>query len=379
MSVSGSWSYNARVALGAVRRRFTAWVAGHPVAPVSLRASVAAVVSWAVVLPLGGLADDYPYYAPMGAVVVMSTTLARSVRTTMQAALAIFLAATLAVFAHLMPLPKAAAIGLVVGLGTAATAWRRLGSMASWVPVSALFILVLGAGSPLHYVAAYLGLFTLGAVVGIAVNAVFPPLPMGRTERVEESLRAALATQLEDLAAGLEQDPLQTSGDWNARGRDLESRSRHLQDLVAQGEEMRLANWRAARRPIARHTVAQERSSRALANLAWQVRDITDLLASGEREDRSQDVLGPTLRPPAARALRMTAWVLRSLCDATADPNELHAARRATKMFGSAIRTARTRHGVDLFEAGALWTALQRALDALSEGASRRESSTSAR
>jgi hypothetical protein len=41
---------------------------------------VAAAVAWLVVLPFVGVADDYAYYAPLGAVIAVSATVARSWR-----------------------------------------------------------------------------------------------------------------------------------------------------------------------------------------------------------------------------------------------------------------------------------------------------------
>ena len=38
----------------------------------SLKAALAAALSWLAVLPLWGVADEYPYYAPLGAVIAVT-------------------------------------------------------------------------------------------------------------------------------------------------------------------------------------------------------------------------------------------------------------------------------------------------------------------
>src|SRR5690625_37272 len=76
----------------------------HPRMALAIRAAVAAAVAWVVVSVLPGeLADDYPYYAPFGAVIATTFTLAGSVRESLQSVGAI------AVNAAAPPLPLAPA------------------------------------------------------------------------------------------------------------------------------------------------------------------------------------------------------------------------------------------------------------------------------
>ncbi len=63
----------------------------------SLKAAVAAGLAWVLVLPLGGVADAYPYYAPLGAVIAVSSTVAGSLRSSLQAVVSIAIGAAIAV------------------------------------------------------------------------------------------------------------------------------------------------------------------------------------------------------------------------------------------------------------------------------------------
>lgn len=158
------------------------WFRRHPTALLSIEASLAAGLAWVVVRPLGGVADDYPYYAPLGAVIATSATLARSVRATVQALTAIGLGAGVALLAQAPRLPQLAALVLAAGAGVAIGSWHRLGRRSSWVPVTALFVLLVGDAHPWHYAFGYAGLTALGALVGIAVDAAVSPRPEPRRE-----------------------------------------------------------------------------------------------------------------------------------------------------------------------------------------------------
>ena len=50
----------------------------YPRVPLALKSAFAAGLAWLAVLPLGGVADEYPYYAPLGAVVAMGATVVTS-------------------------------------------------------------------------------------------------------------------------------------------------------------------------------------------------------------------------------------------------------------------------------------------------------------
>ena len=142
----------------------------------SVKAALAAAIAWLLVQPMGGLADEYPYYAPLGAVIAVTTTVAGSMRESLQGLAAIFTGAALALVSQTTPLPVVIDLALVVAAGTFLSVWRGYGSMGSYVPVTGVFTLILGAGDAVDYAVAYVGLVSLGALVGITLNIAFPPL-----------------------------------------------------------------------------------------------------------------------------------------------------------------------------------------------------------
>ena len=58
----------------AIVDRASGLITARPRTLLALKAAVAAGLAWLVVLPFSGVADDYPYYAPLGAVVATSTS-----------------------------------------------------------------------------------------------------------------------------------------------------------------------------------------------------------------------------------------------------------------------------------------------------------------
>lgn len=329
----------------------------------SLKAALAAALSWLAVLPLWGVADTYPYYAPLGAVIAVTTTVAGSVREALQGLAAILVGATLSLGVMQLDLPVVADITIVVAFGTAISGWRRFGTKASMIPFTALFVLIIGRGDAVDYAVAYLGLTSLGAVIGIALNVVFPPLALTRMADSVSRLRRVLAEQLDELAAGLSNDNPLTADEWAARRHAIRPTLEEMQRVVGHATDSRRANWRAKR--WSDHAERRYQQARALQQVTFLIEDITALVVDQERAELESVALGPELRPYAARALGSMADVLRSVDGEAADPSALRSADKAVVALAEAIRTARERSSSDLFAAGTVVTGARRALASL--------------
>lgn len=340
--------------------RLRTWVTGSVGLAMALRAAVAAVLAWTVGVPLGGVADDYLYYAPFGAVVVVSTTVMSSVRTSLEVFLAIVLGAVVAVGVQGLSLPSPWGIGAVVLIGTLVSRLRWLGASASWVPIAGIFVLILGQGHEDAFVLGYLGLTTLGAAVGTAVNLAFPPLLLDQTARAQDALRLALVGQLDHLADGLEEGTLPDAATAGAVAGDLLVHGRAVEDLVGQALDGPPVNWRVRRW---RGQVDElRRHGAALVSLALLVRDLTHTLHRRGDADEEATVLPAALHAPAARALRAAA---RALSDGAAQSEDTFTeAHRRVDDLVDAIHGVRREQEDDLFVAGALVLGLRSALEA---------------
>ncbi|MGY1721240.1 aromatic acid exporter family protein [Blastococcus sp. SYSU DS0552] len=306
------------VARGGREGRVLAALEERPRTVLALKTGVAASVAWAVAQLLPGPAVDYPFYAPLGAVVTSSVTLVGSARESAQVLLAIVAGAVLGVAVGQLGVPNLVAIGLVVCLGTILGGWRVLGGASSWVPTSALFVLIFGGGDPLGYVVAYAGLVLLGAVIGLGVTAAVPPLTLAPAQRAVAQLRETLIGQLEELADGLQQDHPPSRHEWRDRIRRIDPVLDGMRSALRQAHEARYGNPRLRRRQQdADRLYAQ---ARALESLAFLVEDLTQLIADTEVAEHRRVALGPDLRPPAAAALDQLAAVLRTIDGQSADP-----------------------------------------------------------
>ena len=340
-------------------------IARHPRLPRAAKAALAAVLAWLVVQPLGGAADEYRYYAPLGAVIAVSSTVADSIRSSVQGVAAIVLGATFAVAASAATLPMVVGLAVVVLLGTLVSGWWRFGSMGDWVPIAALFVLIIGSSGLVDYLVGYVLLTGLGAAVGVAVNTAMPPLPLIPGDREITAARQALAAQLDDLADALRSEPPLDREQWLARHHDMRPRARAMGRLVAQAGQVRRVNWRARR--WQEWADSQAEHARALERLSLVIDDLSSLLAETEHADLEVVALGPRLRGPAADAMEAVAALLRDGAERDGEPTQEsrdHAAA-AVDALTEAVAD-RMRAGVtEVLAAGAIVTALRQLVDSV--------------
>ncbi|WP_126688288.1 hypothetical protein [Nocardioides ferulae] len=348
---------------GAWREVLRHWLAEHPRVTLAAKTAIAAGIAWIAVRQAGGWLADYPYYAPLGAVVAVTNTVARSLREGGQAVTAILLGASLAFSVRLLDLPVVVSLAVVVGAGTLLAGLPFLRSMGSWVPVSGLFVLLVGGSDPVHYPLAYLGLTALGGAIGLAVNLLFPPLPLLRTERTEQRMRSLLAEQLDALADGLLCEEELTDADWARRRRDLLPGVRKLEEVIGELSESRHGNWRVQRWQD--ETDQHHAQARALQQLSLLVEDVSSLVTARGHLLRTCGEGGPSLQEPAGHALQETAALLRSLDGPTAEPEPLLAADSAVQRLATAIREQDAGSRRDGFAAASIVTSIRRALASL--------------
>jgi len=346
---------------GRLRR---AWLL-HPRWSLATRGAIAAALAWVV----GNLApapwSDFPYYAPLGAVVATTSTLARSVRESLQTVGALLIGAVIAVVTDAVLAPDAVSVAVVVGLALLCGGWRVLGDRGSWVANSAIFVLVLGQGNSTEYIGAYVGLVFVGALIGIGVNSVLPPLPLTPSDAALDELRDALVGQLDDLADWLEhKGPLEPE-EWERRRRALWPTVEAARRAVARTAEARRGNVRA-RRHGERVTMLTRRAD-VLVTSAQVVDELVRLLVGWESEGREDPALGPRLRPELATALRAFAAALRApgyddlrAAEDGPDPSPEEQFGAAVDDLRDEVRKARATSGDDHLVAGALLVVLRR-------------------
>ncbi|WP_265520363.1 aromatic acid exporter family protein [Oerskovia flava] len=328
------------------------------------RAAVAAALAWTVGLVAPEPFSDYPYYAPLGAVVATSTTVAGSVRHSVQAVGAIVLGAVIARGVDLVLAPSAGSVAVVVALAVLVGGWRVFGMMGQWAATSALFVLIIGNEDKVGFVTAYAGLVVVGAGIGILVNLAVPSLLLVPSERELTRLRDTLAEQLEEVAEGLEKESPPTAEEWAERRRAVQPVLEQTRASIARSQEATRGNVRARVHRRIERTAQQLGWAQALDVGASVVSEVTRLVAEWERQDRSDVALGPRLRPTTAEAVAAYARALRA-DDGSPDGPSTEEVTDAVDEVRREVRVVRGGSDEDYFAAGALVLALRRGVAAL--------------
>ena len=108
------------------------------------KTALAVGLAWTLAPHMPGVTDEYPYYAPLGALVSMYPTLMGSVRSGLQTLLGLATGIALAAIVVLTVGPTWWTIPAVVGIGVLVSGTGWFGAGREYVPMAALFVLIIG-------------------------------------------------------------------------------------------------------------------------------------------------------------------------------------------------------------------------------------------
>ncbi|MEU3825106.1 hypothetical protein GT045_23565 [Streptomyces sp. SID486] len=231
----------------AARRAWTEPGRERDLAVQALKAALAAWVAWAV----AGwwLQAPVAFVAPWVAVVLVESTVYRSVAHGLQQLAAIAAGTVAATAVGLVLHSTVAAMAVVLPLAMLLGQWRRLGSQGICAATGALFVLTNGAVS-VATSAARLGEALFGAAVGITVNALIrPPLYLRDTEAVLRDATEEAHDILTDVADGLAADrwDAEEAGGWHDRALRLHRQVEQARSAVEWSRESLRGNLRRRR------------------------------------------------------------------------------------------------------------------------------------
>jgi uncharacterized membrane protein YgaE (UPF0421/DUF939 family) len=242
------------------------------------KSALAAGVAFAVAPLMPGSAAEYPYYAPLGALVAMYHNVAGSVRQGLQTLLGLAIGIGLAFMLVSISDPSPMAVALFMGIGVLLGGFPRLGSGSDWIPTAALLVLLVGGSSPDDFSFGYLIQMGAGVAVGIAVNfLIFPPLHFAAAANSLGQLRLALGRQLTDMGAALTEEWPPEHEDWSRRSQELAEAARTVRHLVQEADESRRANPRRRFHP--RDLDLDYRNLRSLERVTFHIQDMTEVLS----------------------------------------------------------------------------------------------------
>ncbi len=246
----------------------------HPRIGLAVRTGIAAGLAWLVAEALPEqAAGRYAYFAPLGAVIVTSTTVLGTARELGRSVLALAIGAALGLAAVSVLTPNVFSVAVVVAVGVLIAGWRRLSSASTWVPTVALFTMILGRNQPVTYVSAYTGLTALGAAVGAGVVVLVPQLMLTPMEDAVHRARLTITGQLRRL-----RDDLCSLEVIGVIGEDeLETARMRLRDNLRTGHEGARLNAFSRRYRVGdrrRRAEAVERCTARMIDLVSAIKDL---------------------------------------------------------------------------------------------------------
>ena len=275
------------------------------------KAAIAAGLAFFIAPFMPGSAADYPYYAPLGALVAMYENVSGSMRQGVQTLVGLAIGVGLAFMLFSLGSPSPLTVAIVMGLGVILAGLPRIGSGSDWIPTAALLVLLVGGHNPDKFSFGYLVQMGVGVSVGILVNLlVFPPLHFKAAALSLAELRLALAQQLWDMGKALQENWPPEHEDWSRRSEALATHARSVRAAVQKADASRQANPRRRLHP--RDVDADYRNLRDLERLTFHIQDVTQVLSDVIWATDHPFVIPDGQAAPLAEAMTLVGDVLRA-------------------------------------------------------------------
>ncbi|TFD86365.1 FUSC family protein [Cryobacterium serini] len=301
------------------------WVKRYLMRPRALQVvkiSIAVAIAWSLAPLMPGTAKDFPYYAPLGALLSMHPTLARSIHSSVQTLAGVLIGIGLAGIVVIVSEPTVWTLSLAVGLGTLIGGMKWMGAGGEYVPITALFVLIIGGPNADGYSIGYATQICLGIVVGLAVNLlILPPLAIGPARERLAGFRRTLTRHLTDVGDALVESWPPARDDWATQGETLNAAARQVRTAVQTADESRKGNPRAW---FTRANLDADYDALvALENVTFHIRNLTEVLAGMVWGKPIALELPPELRPVLSEALHAVAAAITAGDDDERQPDLL--------------------------------------------------------
>ncbi|WP_350350553.1 aromatic acid exporter family protein [Microbacterium sp. A8/3-1] len=273
------------------------------------KTTLAAGLAWTIAPHMPGVTDEYPYYAPLGALVSMYPTLMGSVRSSLQTLFGLATGIGLATLVVLTIGPTWWTVPLIIGVGVllSGTGWFGVGR--EYVPMAALFVLAVGGQDAEDFSLGYLTQMAVGVVIGLLINVVIAPAPLtGEAEARVRAFREQLAQHLHDIGSAVSESWPPEHEQWADDAASLADTTAILRAALAEADESRLGNPRA-RGPRGETQHIHDELA-ALDRIAHLIRDISDATADTIWDRPAAMPLDPVLPEPLSAACHAVADVI---------------------------------------------------------------------
>lgn len=323
------------------RRILTPGTQERDTALLILKATLATTLAWLV--SFGLIKATTPAFAPFAALMMIETTLYRSLLRSLRMLGAVLLGIALTTALAILAGPGYAVFTLAALAALLIGRWRRLGDQGTQVATAAffafsVFVTLNGAEEVVAQAAEIFAVVLIGAAIGVAVNLLLlPPLRLRGAAAAVASLAGGLRRLCQDMGEALHEgrpDP-DTAQQWGARTDELLRSARQAREATGTAHESTLYNPRRLLHTDRLHVRDHDRLIDALERAAHRAASIARSLARRPPDDGDT---GPAMMARCADLLLTAAdaWhVLEGWEDTDAprwDPpvEEFHAAVERT-------------------------------------------------
>ncbi|HEV7957545.1 MAG: hypothetical protein JWL94_1751 [Microbacteriaceae bacterium] len=325
------------------------------------KTALAVGIAWSLAPYMPGTADEYPYYAPLGALLSMHPTLASSIRNGLQTLAGLAIGIGLATIVMLLGDPNVLTISLAIGVSVLIASARWLGSGGEYAAVAALFVLIVGRTDAGDYSFGYLLQMSMGIAVGLAVNfLILPPLAFQAAGQQMSLFRTTLAKQLDDIGEALIESWPPEHEEWATRNQTLADTADEVREAVRHADDTRKGNPRARIHRRDLDTDFDDLS--ALESVTFHLRDATEVLAGAVWGRTVPVELVAGLRPQLSGAMHAVAHVLTEWDSSGDTQKALRRAEEALRSLEERLLERRDAEATSLGPASAILLDLQRML-----------------
>ncbi|GAA1346999.1 hypothetical protein GCM10009611_25900 [Arthrobacter roseus] len=331
----------------------------------AVKAALAVGLAWVIAPYMPGVADEYPYYAPLGALLSMQSTLSSSAKYGLQVLGGLAAGIALAAGVLLVGDPNLWTISLVVAVGVLLGKNRWLGAPGQeYLPIAALFVLIVGGPNADAYSIGYLVQMSVGVGVGLSVNLlILPPLSFNSAVLQLSQLRLALAQHMEAVGGALTENWPPERKDWASQNDVLSATAIKVRETVHTADISRQGNPRA--RLYRRDVPGYYADLVVLENVTFHIRDLSEVLAGAVWGKPFPVDLPVRLCPPLSEAMCAVAAVLKAWNDDEDPGGALQEAESALETLQQRLTEQRTEDNVPLSGAATITMALRRIVAAI--------------
>lgn len=282
------------------------------------KTAVTATLAWLLGRALPGELADYAYYAPLGVLLAMTPTVATSLRSSIQAVVAILLGLGVAWLVLFTGATGVLALFVALGVATLLSGIPALGPGQAYVPFAAAFLFLSGGDDPESYSLGFALQFSGGAALAVVTNLIIPPpLEVQSLQNRVETLREEVATVFDTLSTVFRDDASTTKDEgWGFLLDHASFQTHQAQDALRHARMNRRGNVRAGK-DTRKHLAQEEQLVTALTQVLHETEQLlrppSALTQHWEERSASDDEVNPILPDGVRDAVDEAASTIASL------------------------------------------------------------------